>query len=204
MGLGDNTGKFTYLNIKKGKISYKKDGVPQESDYIEGFITGVKVEEKEFEGKKYDEASFTIVDKDDKYLLQMKLDSGYCRAFCNAFKSGNPLLKTKITPTYEEKNTKKISGCFVEQNGTSLKWFYSKANDNLDQVPKLKEVMVGKTKHYDGSEILAFWKKWLLSLTFKDEMEASSHSMSTQDNGLNTKSTEPSFDPNEDSSDLPF
>lgn len=182
MGLGDNTGRQIYLSIKKGKISYKKDGETKESDFIEGFITKIAIIEKEYEGKKYEEANITIIDVEDKYQLQMKVDSGYFRTFCNAFKSGNPKLRTKITPTYKEEGAKKQSSCFVEQNGSSLKWFYSKANDNLDDVPKLKEVMIGKTKHYDGSEILDFWKKWLLSLEFKEEIEVSSHS---QSNGLN-------------------
>ncbi len=214
MGLGDNTGRQTYLNIKKGKISYKKDGEVKESDFIEGFITKIAIIEKEYEGKKYEEANITIIDVEDKYQLQMKVDSGYFRAFCNAFKSGDAKLRTKITPTYKEEGAKKQSGCFVEQKGASLKWFYSKANENLNDVPKLKEIMVGKKKHYDGSEILDFWKKWLLSLEFKEEVEVSSHSQS--DNGLNDKpkstksdvkmeeTSEISSNDLDDDQDLPF
>lgn len=184
MGLGDNTGRLTYLNIKKGKISYKKDGESKESDFIEGFITKISIVEKEFEGKKHEEANINITDGEDKYQLQMRVDSGYFRAFCNAFKSGNPNAKTKITPTYKEENAKKTSGCFIDQNGESLKWFYSKGNDNLNEIPKLKEIMVGKKKHYDGSEILDFWKNWLLTLKFENNHKVNEN----QDNGLNDKS----------------
>lgn len=184
MGLGDSTGRLTYLNIKKGKIAYKKDGVPGESGFIEGFITKVSFEEKEWEGKKYEQANIKIVDGEDVFMLQMKTDSGYFRAFCNAFKSGNPQFKTKISPTYKEEGTKKNSGCFVEQGGTPLKWFYNKEKNNLDEVPKVKKMVFGGKDLYDGSEQIAFWKNWLLSLKFKDEMELASHSQ-PQDNGLN-------------------
>jgi|SRR6478609_1720897 len=181
MGLGDNTGRLTYLNIKKGKISYKKYGEAKESDFIEGFIQKISIVEKEYEGKKYEEANINIVDGDDKYQLQMKVDSGYFRAFCNAFKSGNPNARTKITPTYKEDGAKKQSGCFIEQNGEILKWFYSKANENQKEIPQLKEVTVGKKKMYDGSEILDFWKDWLMSIKFSHKEETNGN----QDNGLN-------------------
>jgi len=220
MGLGDNSGRLTYLNIKKGKIAYKVDGENKESDFIEGFITKISIVEKEYEGKKYEEANIFITDGDDKYQLQMKVDSGYFRAFCNAFKSGNPNLKTKITPTFKEEGAKKTSGCFIEQNGNSLKWFYSKANDNLNEVPKLKEIMVGKKKMYDGTEILDFWKEWLLSLKFSEPKKLDEN----QNNGLNSKPAakksepkakvesediggeekEPVFNPEADNDDLPF
>mgnify|MGYP003435054998 CR=1 FL=1 len=213
MALGDNNGRSTYLNIKKGKIAYKVNGENKESDFIEGFITKISIVEKEYEGKKYEEANINITDGDEKYQLQMKVDSGYFRAFCNAFKSGNPNLKTKITPTFEEKGAKKNSGCFVEQEGASLKWFYSKANDNLTEIPQLESTVFGGKTLYDGSKLLAFWKNWLLSLKFNQIV-----SDEAQDNGLNKEKPKaeskekkekaaekaPSIDSKEEDLDLPF
>lgn len=213
MGLGDSTGKLTYLNIKKGKLSYKNSqGEASEAGYIDGFITKVEFEEKEWEGKKHEQCKLTIVDGEDKFQLQMKTDSGYFRNFCNAFKSGNPKLRTKITPTYKEDGAKKQSGCFVEQNGTALKWFYSKANENLDEIPKLEVHEVKKQKIYDGTNQIEFWKKWLLSLDFKEEIEAVSNSLSNQENGLNKKEDSKKAttkkaaveSPLDDQDDLPF
>lgn len=219
MGLGDSTGRLTYLNIKKGKLAYKtKDGEAKESGYIDGFITKVAFEEKEWEGKKYEQCNIRIVDGEDIFSLQMKVDSGYFRAFCNAFKSGNPLLKTKISPTYKEEGTKKNSGCFVEQSGSALKWFYNKEKGNLDEIPKVKKMTFGGKDLYDGSEQIAFWKNWLLSLKFKEEIELASHSQ-PQDNGLNEAKEEAKSDKKtaksktkeeksesifEDQDDLPF
>lgn len=192
MGLGDSTGRLTYLNIKKGKISYKNhQGEAKESDFIEGFITGVNFETKTYEGKEYEECKINIVDGSDKYQLQMKTDSGYFRGFCNAFRSGEAKLLTKITPTFKEEGAKKQSGCFVEQKGNTLKWYYSKANGNQDVVPKLVVHEVKKQKIYDGSDAIEFWKKWLLSLKFKDESEANEISSENQENGLNKKEDKP-------------
>jgi len=219
MGLGDNTGRLTYLNIKKGKITYKdKNGEAKESGFIEGFITKVEFKKETYQGQEYEKANITIIDEGEKFLLQMNIDSGYFRAFCNAFKSGNPTFRTKISPSYSEKDNKKISGCFVEQNGTALKWFYNKEKDNLKDLPAVQKVRVKGKDVYDGTDQLEFWKNWLLTLKFKEEIEASSHSMTNQDNGLNKTTSkpankkaedqvisEPNFDPiSIDQDDLPF
>lgn len=211
MGLGDNTGRLTYLNIKKGKITYKdKSGEAKESGFIEGFITKIEFKTENYQGQDYEKANITIIDGEDKFLLQMNIDSGYFRAFCNAFKSGNPVLRTKISPSYSEKEGKKNSGCFVEQNGSALKWFYNKEKDNLKELPAVEKIKVKGKDVYDGTNQLEFWKKWLLTLKFREEIEVSSNSMNNQDNGLNktdkpkkeAPKKEEAYNPEDD--DLPF
>ncbi len=90
MALEENEGRKIYLNIKEGRIHYKdpKTGEKKDTGTVSGTITHGVVNQKEWEGKKYEELALTIVDGTDKYLLQVNLNSGYFRAFCNQMKSG--------------------------------------------------------------------------------------------------------------------
>lgn len=177
MALGDNNGSIKYLHIKNGKISYKKnkeDSEYSQCGFVEGIITGVKFEDKEYQGKKYIQAGITIVDGDEKYLLQMDINSGYFISFCNSMRSGDLTKRVKISPWLTEKDNKKKSGIFVEQNGSSLKWFSTKENPN--GVPPLEAVEFEGQKKWSNYKQRMFWKGWLEKATFGSEFEASSMS----------------------------
>lgn len=210
MALGDNTGGHTFLNIKAGKISYKDKVTKEKKEcgFVEGTITGVKFEEKEWEGKKYEQMSLTIIDGDEKYILQMKTDSGYFRAFCNCLRSGDPTKRVKLSPNYVEDGATKKSGMFVEQGGKTLPW-YSKKDDPKD-VPPAKAFEFKGKKMWDGTDQIEYWKKWLNGVKFESEFEASSLSQPPVSAPVNkttsvaeTESDTVVFDDGEES-DLPF
>jgi len=161
MALGDNTGGFKYLNIKNGKISYKKNKDDKEYStcgYVEGTITGVKFEEKEYNNKKYIQASITIVDGEEKYLLQMDINSGYFINMCNSLRNGDLTKRVKLTPWMTEKDSKKRSGMYVDQNGASLKWFSTKENPN--GVPALEKVVFEGNEKWSNYNQRMFWKSF--------------------------------------------
>lgn len=204
MALGDNTGGSQYLNIKEGKITYK-DKLTKEKKtcgFVEGTITGVKFEEKEWEGKKYEEMSVNITDGEERYILQMKTDSGYFRAFCNCLRTGDPTKRINITPTYQVEGGSKKSGMFVNQYGKALSW-YSTKKDPKD-VPPAKAFEIKGSTVWDGTDQIKYWKNWLNSLTWTTEIEAGSLSQPVVSNTPVKEEKVESTDNSNDNDDLPF
>lgn len=174
MALEENEGRKIYLNIKEGRIHYKdpKTGEKKDTGTVSGVITHGSVNQKEWEGKKYEELTLTIVDGTEKYLLQINLNSGYFRAFCNQLKSGDPTQRVKLAPSYKVADGKKNSSMFVEQNGASLHW-YSKKGD-LKDVPPAEPITVNGETLMDRTKHNAYWKNWLSTVKWGNEFEASS------------------------------
>lgn len=161
MGLGNNTGRFTYANIKRGKVAVKKDGVIGLYSYIEGQITGLELRDEEYNGDKYKKLCVMINDKDEDFQLQMRLDSGYGRAFCNIILNADLTKRLKISPTFEEINGKPKSGMFINQGGSALKWFFTK--DNPHDLPPMEKVVFKGKEEWDNSKQQAFYIDLLLN-----------------------------------------
>jgi hypothetical protein len=165
MGLETESSNITYLNIKQGKIVYKdKNGEKRIADSVSGFIKKVEFAIEQYEGRDYEKAKITIVDGMDNFILQMRVDSGYFRGFCNSVRSGNPTEKIKIAPSFKETDNKKQSTCFIQQDGHWLKHYFNK--DNNGDLPQLKKVMLNNKEHWDGTEQMEYWKNWLISIEF--------------------------------------
>lgn len=203
MGLETNSGGFLYLNIKNGKIAYKtKDGEKKETDAVSGIITAVKFEDKEYEGKKYVQCALTIVDGEEKFLLQMSQESGYFSTFCNALRTGDPIKRLKITPWIQVDGIKKKSGVFVEQFGKSLKW-YSTKSDPKDVPPMESTVFGGKTL-WSSEKQQAYWKNWLMSIKWDNEFLASSLSQTNSNSTANSEAITDITPISDENDDLPF
>ncbi len=176
MGLEENTGGTTYLNIKKGRIAYKDKITKEKKDSgaISGFITGCKFEIKNYEGRDYEQCNLTIIDGDQHFTLQMRTDSGYFRCFCNSLKNGDSTKRVKIVPMYEEDGAKKKSWMYVHQNGDEkgLQWYSTKADPK--DVPALDKVMFKGKEEWDGTKQLEYWKNWCNTTKWADAFESSS------------------------------
>lgn len=171
MGLETYDGNLTFVNISKGKLYTKKKGEdPVFFDSISGVITGVQFKMDEYEKKPYEKAELTIVDGDDKFVLAMRVDSGYFRGFCNAVKSGTPTEKVKISPFMKDEDGKTSTTCFVNQNGAAPKHYHTK--DNVGGLPELKRVRVRGQDVWDGTEQIEYWKNWLKNIQWKHELIA--------------------------------
>lgn len=157
----------TYLNIKEGKLVVKRNGVIETFDGVKGNITKVEFVKDEYEGKQYEKANITINNVGEVFVLQMHVDSGYFRNFCNALKSGKPKETVYIQPSYKrDENGKTSAGCFIEQGGRYLKHAHTK--DNPGDLPRLETVeFKGKTQ-YDNSKQIAYWKNWLIGVFGED------------------------------------
>ena len=155
-----------YLNInKEGKLYRKnKEGNIETYASLKGRLTGVELYTDETYKK---EKIKLFVSSDENYILQMNVDSGYFRGFCNSLKSGNPKNEITITPFSKigEKGVAQTT-CFVNQDGKFLKHYFSKSFNGTanDILPELKSFeFKGETK-FDNTEQLKYWKNWLQNL----------------------------------------
>lgn len=162
MGLETNSGSLIYLNIKEGKIVYKdQSGEKQTCDSVSGLITKVEFANEEYQGNTFEKAKIIITDADEKFMLQMRTDSGYFRGLCNSLRSGNPTGRVKISPSYSETDGKKQTTCFVQQDGAWLKHYFNK--NNQGDLPNLEKIQFKGKDQWDGTKQIEYWKNWLLA-----------------------------------------
>jgi hypothetical protein len=161
-GLVKRNENVVYLNIKEGKLVTKKNGEVETFNGVKGIITKAEIVKDEYEGKEYEKACLTINHSGDTYILQMRVDSGYFRNFCNAMKNGKPDKEVYIQPSFKKDESGKSQvGCFVSQGGVFLKHAHTK--DRPGDLPQLETVTFKGKTQYDNSKQLAYWKNWLLS-----------------------------------------
>lgn len=159
-GLIKKTEGVTYLNIKEGKLVSKKNGVLETYDGVKGTISKIEFIKDEYEGKPYEKAAIHISYVDENFILQMHVDSGYFRNFCNALKSGNPKEEVYIQPSFKKDDRgKSMAGCFVSQNGKFLKHAHTK--DAPGDLPQLEKVTFKGETRYDNSKQIEYWKNWI-------------------------------------------
>ena len=172
MGLNNNDNKATFVNISEGRLYTKeKDKERQYFTDIDGTITKVEFKDEEYQGQQFEIAKITLVDKDDRYILQMRTDSGYFRGFCNSLKSSpNPTERINIAPSSKEKDGKPQTTCFVKQYGRALK--HAHTMDNMGDLPQVKQVTFKGKTQWDGTEQINYWKNWLLSIKWDHELVA--------------------------------
>lgn len=172
-GLKENISeKTTYVNIKEGKLVVKQpDKTLKEYKGIEGVIRKVVFNYEEFDGKKFEKAKFYINAVGEILILQMRTDSGYFRGLCNSLRSSsNPKEMLEIQPHFSKADGKPKTTCFVMQNGTALKHYFTK--NNLGDFPQLETHEFKGQIMYDGTKQIEYWKKWLNEI-FSESTEES-------------------------------
>lgn len=157
--------KITFVNIVKGQLCIKlKDQEPSFFSSIEGVIIGIKFKKETFKDKEYEKIEILFFDGIEKYIVSIRVDSGYFRGFMNSFKTANINKGIILIPSYKIKDGKPSTTCFIEQDGKILKHAYSKKN--LGDLPPLERV--NDTNIYNSSNQIAFWKIWVSNLKFDD------------------------------------
>lgn len=145
MGLGNNSSSKTYLGIKEGKIAHRKgDNTTDYYDHISGYLSDVYIKE---DGKFGRELHLVIRDGQDLYVLQMRLESGYARAFLRVIKSASLAEPFTIIPMFKVTEEGQQAGMIVMQNGIALKWYYTRNHPNgLPELEpcKMKDPKSGK------------------------------------------------------------
>lgn len=123
-------------------------------DYIEGHIIDIAVKKTDKMGKFW---KITLLDEGTEYVLEMNYSSGYSSAFLKTLPNVDFTKPVRITPKMTLENGKKRATLFVNQNGTGLKWYFTK--DNPNGLPQMV-----KTKHkgeevWDDTEMLDFLER---------------------------------------------
>lgn len=161
MGLGQNSGTLTFVNISKGRLIIKKDGVVSEYGYLEGHLIGIEIQDAEYQGDKYKRLSLKINDGAQNFLLQMRLDSGYGRAFCCIIPNANLEWPMKINPSFKDDR----GSLFINQNGQALKWYFTK--DHPNGLPQMKSFEHRGKVMWDNTDQQEFFVNMLNQLKAK-------------------------------------
>jgi hypothetical protein len=163
MGLTSKGGNITYLNLKQGKFARKNaNGDIELFDTVDGIITAAEYKEDSYNGQDFRKLVLSIIDGEDKYILQVREDSGYYRGLTNAIANADISKKVKLTASSKEVNGKPQTTIFVSQNGTALKWKWTK--DNPGELPPLDQVKLKGKTVYDNSAQTAFFAKFWSNL----------------------------------------
>jgi len=167
MGLGTSS-NTTFLSIGDGKITRRVKSPTTKSrertlkngntiheeiyDYIEGFITDIKVYQHEQYGKFWN--VYMTDDTGETYCLQMNYSGGYSSAFLKILPNVDIKEKVKISPTMKVIDGKKKVGLFINQDGHALKHFYTK--DNPNDLPQMRKVRVKGQDVWDDTDMMEF------------------------------------------------
>ena len=164
MGLSNTSGGITYLNLKEGKFARKNaNGDIELFDTVDGLITGIEFQDDEYQGTKFRKLKLTLEDEGQKYLVQVRTDSGYYRGLTNAIANGDIKQPVKLIASSKlGDNGKRKTKIDVHQNGKALNWKWSK--DNPGELPELEKVKVKGQMVYDNSKQLEYFEKFWLSL----------------------------------------
>jgi hypothetical protein len=171
MGLGNNSGKIIFVNIKKGMLAIKKDNEAHLFEYLEGMLTDLEIRDEEYQGEKYKKLCLKINDRGEDFLLQMRLDSGYGRAFCRIILNADLTKPMKIAPNFTEKDGKQAGGLFISQHGTPLKWHFTK--DNPRDLPPMKEVIFKGKTVWDNTDQQEYFIRMLMERVRQNIIPAS-------------------------------
>lgn len=172
MGLEKKQAGATFVNLKEGEFYIKPKG-SQEKEFfgsLSGIITKFEFKTDEYEGKEFELCCITVVDKEERFILQMRVDSSYFRHFCNALKTGDVKKKVVLIPSMKEVDGKKKRSFFVNQNGKPLKHAFTK--ENPGELPVLETAVFKGETLYDSTKQIQYWKDWLNSLELTDDFLA--------------------------------
>ena len=163
MGLSNTGGKITYLNMKQGKFARKNaNGDIELFDAVDGIITAAEFKDDEYQGTKFRKLLLTLVDGDERYLVQVRTDSGYFRGLTNSIANADISQPMKLIASSKQVDGKPQTTIFVTQHGHPMKWKWTK--DNMGELPPLESVKLKGKTVYDNSKQLEFFENFWLGL----------------------------------------
>lgn len=171
MALLNKGSKGIYLSIQSGKIAHRQAEATATSkartlesgkviheelyDSLEGRITNVT-----FKDGDYGTQLIITVDNDGEVAnLQMPLSSNPASGFLKCLPNLNANEPVKFSPKMEEKDGKRKTTLFVNQNGAAVKWYWTK--DNPGKLPPLAKVKIKGKETWDDSDQIDFLKAYV-------------------------------------------
>jgi hypothetical protein len=167
MGLQNSQGgSKVFLSISNGKLvrSFKEKTEGAVSrvnkagrEVFEMFYDSLEGTIKEVGTKESDYGKFLVVQVESNgvnYQLEMNFSSGYSASFLKTIPNVNLSQRVQITPKLTIEGDKKKSVCFLNQNGSGLKWAFTK--DNPNGMPDLVKIKVKGKDTWDDSDRMEF------------------------------------------------
>jgi hypothetical protein len=167
MGLTNSQGgSKVFLSISNGKLvrSFKEKTEGAVSrvnkagrEVFEMFYDSLEGTIKEVGTKESDYGKFLVVQVESNgvnYQLEMNFSSGYSASFLKTIPNVNLSQRVQITPKLTIEGDKKKSVCFLNQNGSGLKWAFTK--DNPNGMPDLVKIKVKGKDTWDDSDRMEF------------------------------------------------
>ncbi len=165
-----------FWNIKNGlivrRVSEGTEGAVEVKDK-EGNVRW-EIQKKSFTGKlrhidirtheQYGEfMAIVMIANGENVRIECNLDSGYAYGFLSTIPNHKDLKGLlMLSPSYTEKDGKKESKIFLQNDAGWLKQYFTKENPN--GLPELKQVKVSGKMVWDGSERLDFFKSMITKL----------------------------------------
>ena len=166
MGAIQSNSAIIYLTISDGKICRRvqsptsnskerttKDGRIVHEEHYNGWmgkITNIQTRESEY-GKDW---LVTIDDGTTTAQLQFKYSSGYAASFLKALPNVNLNAPVTLSPKITIDGEKERTTLFLNQDGSAIKWAYTK--DNPNGCPGLKQIKVKGQITWDDSDMMEF------------------------------------------------
>jgi len=135
--------KKTYLNIKEGKIYEKETAF----DYVEGYLKGIEVKDREFKGEVVKYWYINIQSQSGElYSLALPYYSGVAKSLFNSLASALDFSTQLKIHTYQSGDFTKV---VVYSGANKLSWKYT-------ELPNVEEVKVGDKIVKDDSKRMRF------------------------------------------------
>ncbi len=174
MGL-ENHSSAIYLSVSNGKICRQLQSKSETSiertnkngkivheefyDKLSGHLIDVKVREVDLAGQQLKFWEIVLMDEGTKYNLQFNYSSGYANGFLKTIPNADLSQRITIIPKCEEKDGKKKTTIFINQNGNSLKHFYTKENPN--GLPQMQKIKFKGKETWDDTDMMQFLEKMI-------------------------------------------
>lgn len=176
MALIENSDKITYVTIFDGKFEVRvKEGTPNSVSRknkndetihtlvyrgVSGIITDIKKEIKEFKGSVFTSLKIFLMDDAENMVLSLPYDSGLTSAFYHMIE--NVDLSKPVEFSASKDKEKDRTSLFMSQDGTNIKWKYTKAwaeaNPTLPQKPQWVQVMFKGKPQWDNTAETQFFE----------------------------------------------
>lgn len=162
MGLGNNRGSLTFVNLTKGVFTVGKKGDQKTFTDLTGVVTDLTIDDDTFNDKTFKVLNIKVADDSGVYNMKIRFESGYARCFCNMIENADLSLPIMFAPKYEEpEGQQPKASMFMMQNGKPLKHRYTKANPG--NLPPLVKVRFKDNDMWDNSAQMTYYTELLLN-----------------------------------------
>lgn len=162
----NNAATMVFLTISDGKLCKRvqsptansKERINKEGKLVhEEFFNGWSGKIIDISTRESDYGKDWMIKVDDGEciaVIQFKYSSGYAASFLKALPNVDLEKEVSISPNLKIEGDKKKTTIFLNQDGKSVKWFYTKETPN--GIPSLKKVKIKGVEQWDDSEQMEF------------------------------------------------